>query len=42
MYSQEELESFNMEDNVYIMVVDNVIINKLHILYNPIINDVCK
>lgn len=50
MYSQEELESFSMEDNVYtmvvdnvyIMVVDNVIINKLHTLYNPIINDVCK
>lgn len=42
MYSQEELESFNMKDNVYIMMIDNVVENKLDALYQPITNDLCK
>lgn len=42
MYSQEELESFGMKENVYIIMIDNVIKNKLDALYQPIINDICK
>lgn len=42
MYSPEELKTFNVKENIYLMMIDNALKNKLDTLYNPMINDICK